>query len=269
MDRSIGTQMGAFRAHLSRGFVTRLAVLRDSRGSIAEAIAAVGLAIVVLGVIAAGAVSDIKVVAVSATNAVRVQQLNSMVGKPAAITGWDVAADTALTKSVTLPTGDVMATYLWSNADPSGDGTTYYASMARSGNVSNTTICNDVAVVHPTLCVYASQYLVSDPRNTLPKSVPNLTLGSMTAVTPVGGIIASAPSSSAALWRFYMTASSVGASGTIRIMQDGKLLSEIPVTTNASPYFGSIIVESGGPVTIFSDDRAVNVTKLLLYGTRS
>jgi hypothetical protein len=107
-------------------------------------------------------------------------------------------------------------------------------------------------------------------RNALPTAADNLTVHDLSSPIPARTIIAKATAASTTTyWRFYVSAAAVGQNGSIDIMQGTLLLASIPVTTTPDGYFGTVAVEPGTDVTVYSPDRTIVATKVLLYKTAS
>jgi hypothetical protein len=261
-------QAGTVRAALARTLHTRADVLRDETGSIAEAIAATALSIVIIGMIASGSVANLNVLAVASSNSERTQHATALVANPDFIDGWKSATSTPKQLPVTLPSGLNIDSYLW--AAPASTGTTYFASIPRSGNISSWTSCASRTVVDAKNCVYASAFVSTNVRTALPTSADNLTVHNLSSPIPERTIIAKATAASVTTyWRFYVSAAAVGQNGSIDIMQGTHLLASIPVTTTPDGYFGTVAVDPGPDVTVYSPDRTIVATKVLLYKTVS
>ncbi|QNE48673.1 hypothetical protein F1C58_16580 (plasmid) [Glaciihabitans sp. INWT7] len=255
---------GSRRSAFARAIKGRTAVLRDETGSTTEAIISTILSVAIIGIIAAGAVSSSGAIGSSSSNAERTQELNILTGKPSLVKNWDTAQSTAIDEKVTLPSGVEMSSYLW--AVPSAVGVEYFASMARSGNTTRTSVCNDIATVHSDDCVYASAFHANDLRSIMPPLAPGLSVANLaTPVQPRTNIATMPAPTAPSLYRFYVNAASIGAPGEIHIVQDGKDLGILPVQTVLDSYFGTIKVTPGGPVTMSSPDRSVDVRRVMIY----
>jgi hypothetical protein len=281
MGRFSASTPGTFGVALTRAFLTRTAVLKDKSGSTIEAIAATALSIVVIGMIAAGSVADMTALSVSSSNSERIQYINSLVAKPELVPGWKTATGAALATPATLPSSTVVNTYTWSTDTTTG--TQYYAAMPRSGNTTSGASCASRTVNDAAKCVYASAFKADDVRQAMPPAPAGLAVISLASPIPAGTIIASAPAPVVAsattpptktLWRFYVSAATVGANGTLRLQQGGtRLGADVPLSTTADGYFGTLTVTAGTaaspapPIVLYSPDRTVAATKVIIYRT--
>lgn len=267
-----GSKQGTFRASVRRALHSRLTVLRDNTGSMSEAIAATGLSIVIIGIIAAGSVADIQALTISSSNAERLQHVNALVDKPGLIPEWADATATAHLEPILLPSGASLDGYLW--AKQTVTGTEFTAATPRSGYVGASNVCGSIAAPDPKKCLYATAFKATNVRAALPVPVDVLKVSDLTNPFPRTAVIARAPSparpaplTATTRWRYYIKVSSIGLPGTVLIMQGANQLAKIPVGTSAGNYFGTVPVAPGQDITVYSSDRTVAVTKFLLYKT--
>lgn len=240
-------------------------VLSDDRGSIAEAVVATSVALLVIGLIATGTVSALSALTTTSSNAERVQEMNILTAKPTLIEGWDDATTRAKSHTVTLPSGIELDSYLWSV--PNANGSMFFASVARSGNTSNTDVCADITTVQSDDCVYSSAFHARDLRATLPSNVSGFTTADLTKLIPIGSNFATlpAPATPDTELRFFINAATIGAEGEIQIVQGNMLLAVIPAGATMADYFGSVQAGPGADITLRSPDRILNVSRALIY----
>jgi hypothetical protein len=149
------------------------------------------LSIVIIGMIASGSVANLNVLAVASSNSERIQHANAQVANPDFVTGWKAATSTPKTVSVTLPSGLVINSYLWSS--PTSTGTNYFSSIPRSGNLDSGSVCASRTAVNTSKCVYASSFVSTNVRAALPAPVNGLSVRSLTSPISARTIIARPP----------------------------------------------------------------------------
>ena len=252
--------------------------LKDDEGSITEAVVGVILTVIIASMLALGATSDLNVVAVSTATAERQNAADAIVQQRNSTQQWGTAASPK-TKQVTLSSGTQAPVTLWSV--PTATGTTYYASVPRTGNVSNPAACTTSAAADSGNCIVETSFQAvtiagltptpivrKDPSGVGTTGTVNADVTTSTAIPQQGVIASFTPPATPATttWRYLIKAQdSEGAGGEINLMQNGNVLASVPTDGTMQNYFGTVVAQAGVAVQVVAADDANIVNTILIY----
>ncbi len=264
-----------------RHLIRRLrSAFRSDTGSIVEAVAATFIVVLVGTMMAYGAMNDMRLISGVTAQTERQNAIASYVGERDKPEQWGTAAAPKIL-TVDLPseaTQNIKAA-LWSVSSTSG--VTYYASMPKSGDVADPASCLLSTAKNGPNCTVASQFQAltvneqlpgavvrKDPSGKGTKGTVHANVTTSTAIPQEGVIATFTPTSTGTTaWRYLVKARDGfgNPSGTLRFIQNGTLLADIPTDGTMHNYFGTIVTKGTGKVSLVVADDPNIVNTVLIY----
>lgn len=262
---------------LIRGLRSRCS--RDN-GSIVEAVAATFIVVLVGTMLAFGATNNMRLISGVTAQTERQNAVAAFAGERDRPDIWGTAAAPKL-RTVSLPSEATKNTKaaLWTTS--SAAGVTYYASMPKGGDVADPGSCLVSTAKDGPNCTVASQFQAltvnqqlpgavvrKDPSGVGTKGTVHANVTTSTAIPQEGVVAQFAPTSTGkTAWRYLVKARDGfgNPAGTLRFIQNGTILADIPTDGTMDNYFGTIVTTGTGPVKLVVADDPNVVNTVLIY----
>lgn len=254
--------------------------LRADKGSIVEAVAATFIVVLVGTMMAYGAMNDMRLISGVTAQTERQNAVAAFAGERDRPNIWGTAAAPKI-RTVALPSEATKNTKaaLWTTT--SAAGVTYFASMPKSGDVVDPDSCLLSTAKDGPNCTVASQFQAltvnqqlpgavvrKDPSGKESKGAVHADVTTSTAIPQEGVVASFAPTGTGkTAWRYLVKARDGfgNPSGTLRFIQNGTILADIPTDGTMDNYFGTIVTTGTGTVKLVVADDPNVVNTVLIY----
>lgn len=253
---------------------------RGEQGSVVEAVAATFIVVIVGTSLAYGAMNNMRLISGVTAQTERQNAVAAFAGERDRPDIWGTAAAPKI-RTVALPSEATKNTKaaLWTTSTAAG--VTYYASMPKGGDVADPNSCLLSTAKDGPNCTVASQFQALTVNQQLPNAVVrkdpsgkgttgsvNANVATSTAIPQEGVIASFTPTNTGkTAWRYLVKARDGfgNPSGTLRFIQNGTILADIPTDGTMDNYFGTIVTSGTGPVNLVVADDPNVVNTVLIY----
>jgi hypothetical protein len=250
------------------------------QGSVVEAVAATFIVVIVGTSLAYGAMNNMRLISGVTAQTERQNAVSAFAGERDRPEIWGTAAAPKV-REVKLPSEATKNTKaaLWTTNTAAG--VTYFASMPKSGDVADPDSCLLSTAKDGPNCTVASQFQALTVNQQLPTAVVrkdpsgkgttgtvNANVTTSTAIPQEGVVTSFTPTGTGkTAWRFLVKARDGfgNPSGTLRFIQNGTILADIPTDGTLDNYFGTIVTTGTGTVKLVVANDPNVIDTVLIY----